>query len=97
MGCVQSVSKRARARVRSADDGGGKKPSCTPTSHTSANSLLREKAITRTERAADGVGGNRRRQEEKQHGGRSSPEAELPINWNLRFKDLVILEHIANG
>ena len=92
MGCAQSASRRARARSA---DNGGKKPSCTPTSHTSANSLLREKAIT--QRAADVVGGDRRRQEEKHHGGRSSPEADLPINWNLRFKDLIILEHIANG
>lgn len=94
MGCVQSSYKRARAR--SADDA-GKKPAFTPTSHTSANSLLREKAIT--DRAADGgvSGGDHRRQEDRLHGGRSSPEADLPINWNLRFKDLVILEHIANG
>lgn len=94
MGCAQSSSGRPRSR--SADE--GKKPSCTPTSHTSANSLLRERAIT--VRAADGVAGGDQRQqqeEEKQRGGRSSPEADLPINWNLRFKDLIVLEHIANG
>eukprot|EP00903_Cladosiphon_okamuranus_P014520 g13468.t1 len=101
MGCAQSASKGARARSVGDD---GKMHTGTPTSHTAANSVVREKAmaVRGAEGAAapPGAADRRRREEEKRHsgrGGRSSPEADLPINWNLRFKDLEIREHIANG
>lgn len=94
MGCVQSSSKNAKKAKKRVGGGGGagKQLPSSLTSRPSGDCLVRERAITARATSSD-----EGRQEEKRHGGLSSPEADLPINWNLRFKDLVILEHIANG
>ncbi|CAM9630348.1 unnamed protein product, partial [Hapterophycus canaliculatus] len=59
-------------------------------------SLQRERAIA-ARATGRSIRGYRQQQEHEQDDAGASPEACLPINWNLRFKDLVILEHIANG
>ncbi|CAM9165474.1 unnamed protein product [Ectocarpus fasciculatus] len=94
MGCVQSASSAATTAQCS---DGTTEASESPSRHA----LRREKSIAA--RAAGGGGGSNNggsggdNNNSSTGGGRPSPEADLPINWNLRFKDLVILEHIANG
>ncbi|CAN0404727.1 unnamed protein product [Ectocarpus sp. 12 AP-2014] len=92
MGCAQSASSAA-ASVKYSD--GTTEASESPSRHA----LRREKSIAARAagRAPNDDGGSGKNNSGSTGGGRLSPEADLPINWNLRFKDLVILEHIANG
>ncbi|CAM9740645.1 unnamed protein product [Scytosiphon promiscuus] len=97
MGCVQSLSA-GRRRSRSAD--GAKKRAPLPPQLSlppHGKSLEREKAITARAMGRSSVEYRHQQQHHGQDDAGASPEADLPINWNLRFKDLVILEHIANG
>ncbi|CAM9519526.1 unnamed protein product [Ectocarpus sp. 6 AP-2014] len=90
MGCVQSAS--SATTVKCSD--GTTEASESPSRHA----LRREKSIAaRAAGRAPNNDGGSDNNSSSTGGGRPSPEADLPINWNLRFKDLVILEHIANG
>lgn len=95
MGCVQSS-----AAARRGGDGAAKKRPPLSQQQLSGpphgNSLLRERAIA-ARATGRSTGDYRQHHQIQQDDAAASPEADLPINWNLRFKDLVILEHIANG
>lgn len=91
MGCVHSSSNAATKDLF-------------PSSRTSQNSGLEgdrgEVGVPCTAATVDSANEHRRQEQQhqqQQRDARAAPEAELPINWNLKFDDLVILEHIANG